>query len=184
MRFSLVIIAAPFLLSCLAFDASSFESDHCGLDASGVDIDNATIAGQYSICLDLCGTPLRAAIQTALAANSPVYNKAINDCADAVQALRTTLVDIPPSDRLDDNYPYPGAWEDGLPNTESFPPFKVPAATPSGSVSTSGLDDGGGSSKPTGPASPTQSGHKNGVKVLSTSFWLITLTAAGMVSMT
>ncbi|KAJ7935797.1 hypothetical protein B0H13DRAFT_1853909 [Mycena leptocephala] len=59
-------------------------------------------------------------------------------------------------------------WAQGL---LMFPPFTVPSPTKgSGSASSNGLDDGGGSSKLTGPASPTQSGHPNAAAQVTLEF--------------
>jgi hypothetical protein len=171
---------------------------NCGADGAGIDV--AVITGDRNACIDICGDSVIAATQTALAAynstagntptadptdhtfllwaegNAPDYNSAINDCATAVQTLRTALINLPESesDAADDP-----AWLSGLPNTDGFPPFAVLSATKeSGSASSNGLDDGGGPPKTTGPASPTESGHPNGAGVLSTSSWLATLGAA------
>ncbi|KAJ6492630.1 hypothetical protein DFH09DRAFT_1451454 [Mycena vulgaris] len=200
MHFSLVI-AALLLPSCLASalsQKSSLVAD-CGTDAYAV-LNDAVITGEFNTCVDFCGDSVIAATQTALAAynttagnapttdptdhtfllwaegNAPDYNSAMNDCATSVQTLRTALINLPESESDADEDP---AWPLGLPSTDGFPPFTVPSATKgTGSASSNGPDDGGGSPKPTGPASPTQSGHKNGACVLSTASWLATLGAA------
>ncbi|KAJ6567919.1 hypothetical protein DFH09DRAFT_1468141 [Mycena vulgaris] len=184
MHFSLVIAALllPSYLASALSQNSSLVAD-CGTDAYAV-LNDAVITGEFNTCVDFCGDSVIAATQTALAAynttagnapttdptdhtfllwaegNAPDYNSAMNDCATAVQTLRTALINLPESESDADEDP---AWPLGLPSTDGFPPFTVPSATKgSGSASSIGLDDGGGSPKPTGPASPTQSGHKNG----------------------
>ncbi|KAJ7761240.1 hypothetical protein DFH07DRAFT_957308 [Mycena maculata] len=200
MRFSLVI-AASLLPSCLASALSqkSSLSAYCGADAYGVD--DSVIINEFNTCVNICGDPVVNATQIALAAynttagnipttdptnqtfllwaegNAPGYNSAINDCATAVLTLRTALLNVPESES--EAGADPVAWSIGLPSTDGFPPFTVPSTTQgSGSASSTGLDDGGGSPTPTGSAGPTQSGHNNGAGVLSMGSWLATLGAA------
>ncbi|KAJ6526700.1 hypothetical protein B0H19DRAFT_1275552 [Mycena capillaripes] len=201
MRFSLVIAASllPSFLVVAQSQSSELAAAHYGTDAYSLTNDTV-ITGEFNACVDFCDDSVVAATQTALAAynttagntpttdptdhtfllwaegNAPGYNSALSDCATAVQTLRTAILNLPNKETGADEQPV--VWSLGLPSTDGFPPFTVPSATQgSGSASSNGVNDGG-SQKPTGSASPTQSSHNNGAGVLSTGSWLATLGAA------
>ncbi|KAJ6509176.1 hypothetical protein C8R47DRAFT_1232599 [Mycena vitilis] len=108
----------------------------------------------------------------------PGINDKINHCIDVCVAsvVTATQTALAAYNNTAGNTPTTDAtnWQNELPNTDGFPPFSV-LSTTAGSGSTSS----GGSPNPTRPASPTQSGHRNGAGVFSTGpCWFATLGAA------
>ncbi|KAJ7935796.1 hypothetical protein B0H13DRAFT_2304291 [Mycena leptocephala] len=138
-----LVFAASLLPLCLAGTPSQKSSlaGDCGADAYGI-LDDAAITDEFNGCVDACGDSVIAATQTALAAynsttgnipttdptnhtfllwaegNAPGYNSAINDCATAIQTLRTALLNLPESETDADDEPV--AWSIGLPTTDGF----------------------------------------------------------------